>query len=339
MTAQSLPVLDLKDFIEGQADSHSKQRSKKQSAKRSEAFVEALGAALSELGFFALVNHGVEQRMIDAAYGAAEAFFALPEAVKLQYEIANLKGQRGFTQFGKEHAKGSPAPDLKEFWHLGRSHPTAHPVSYPDNIWPREVPQFQPVMATLFQQLETCAHHLMQACAQYLQQPQSFFTEQVAEGQTILRVIHYPPILENQVLENQAPASLRAAPHEDINLITLLCEATTPGLELLKPDGEWLPIHTDPGVIIVDTGDMLQSLSNGLLRSTTHRVINQSVNQKIEQARSGRRFSMPFFVHPRPEFDLTPLPSCVARTSGNLQFPAQTAAQYLDQRLKEIGLA
>ncbi|PZO60420.1 MAG: isopenicillin N synthase family oxygenase [Phormidesmis priestleyi] len=353
MTAQSLPVLDLKDFIEGQADSQSKQRSTKQPSKRSEAFVEALGAALSELGFFALVNHGVEQRMIDAAYGAAEAFFALPEAVKLQYEVANLKGQRGFTQFGKEHAKGSPAPDLKEFWHLGRS----HPVSYPDNIWPREVPQFQPVMATLFQQLETCAHHLMQACAQYLQQPQNFFTEQVAEGQTILRVIHYPPILENQVLDNQAPASLRAAPHEDINLITLLCEATTPGLELLKPDGEWLPIHTDPGVIIVDTGDMLQSLSNGLLRSTTHRVINQSVNQtinqsvtqqpipqtpipqKIEQARSSRRFSMPFFVHPRPEFDLTPLPSCVARTSGNPQFPAQTAAQYLDQRLKEIGLA
>lgn len=342
MTAQPLPVLNLRDFIEGQADSQSKKGSKKKSAELSQAFVEAFGRALSDLGFFALVNHGVEQRIIDAAYGAAEAFFALPEAVKLRYEVADLKGQRGFTQFGKEHAKDSLAPDLKEFWHLGRSRPTAHPISYPDNIWPREVPQFQPVMATLFQQLETCAHYLMQACAQYLQQPQNFFTEQIAEGQTILRVIHYPPISEKAT-----PASLRAAPHEDINLITLLCEATTPGLELLKPDGEWLPIHTDPGVIIVDTGDMLQSLSNGLLRSTTHRVVNQSINQsvnltlnqKIEQARSGRRFSMPFFVHPRPDFDLTPLPSCVDRTGGSPQFPAQTAAQYLDQRLKEIGLA
>ena len=342
MTAQTLPVLNLRDFIEGQADSPSKKGSNKKAEERSQAFVEAFGSALSDLGFFALINHGVEQRIIDAAYGAAEAFFALPEAVKLKYEIAELKGQRGFTQFGKEHAKDSPAPDLKEFWHLGRSHPTAHPTRYPDNIWPREVPQFQPVMATLFQQLETCAHYLMQACAQYLQQPQNFFTEQIAEGQTILRVIHYPPISENAT-----PESLRAAPHEDINLITLLCEATTPGLELLKPDGEWLPIHTDPGVIIVDTGDMLQSLSNGLLRSTTHRVVNQSVNQsvnltlnqKIDQARSGRRFSMPFFVHPRPDFDLTPLSSCVDRTSGSPQFPAQTAAQYLDQRLKEIGLA
>ena len=314
-TAQTIPLLDLNDFTGSQSQA------------RADAFVKSFGNALSEIGFFALANHGVEQRLIDAAYGAAEAFFALPEATKAQYDIAELKGQRGFTQFGKEHAKDSATPDLKEFWHLGRERPTAHPVSYSDNIWPREVPQFQPVMTALFQQLETCAGHLMRACARYLQQPEDFFAEQVEEGQTILRVIHYPPVTEAVI-----PASQRAAPHEDINLITLLCEATAPGLELLQTDGEWLPIQTTPGQIIVDTGDMLQSLSNGLLKSTTHRVVNPYRSRD-------RRFSMPFFVHPRPEFDLSPLPNCVERTGGHQLFPSQNAEQYLNQRLKEIGLA
>ena len=314
MTVQTIPVLDLKDFHPngGSGD---------------DAFVRALGDALSDLGFFALVNHGIEQRLIDTAYGAAEAFFALPDSTKMQYAIANLKGQRGFTQFGKEHAKDSAAPDLKEFWHLGRERPTAHPVSYPDNLWPREVPQFQPVMSTLFDQLETCASQLMQACALYLQQRKGFFSTQVAEGQTILRIIHYPPLPADAT-----PASLRAAPHEDINLITLLCEATTPGLELRQPSGDWMPIQTTPGQIIVDTGDMLQSLSNGLLKSTTHRVVNPTSSRD-------RRFSMPFFVHPRPDFDLTPLTSCIEKTGGTQRFPAQTAGEYLQQRLEEIGLA
>ncbi|EDX85111.1 oxidoreductase, 2OG-Fe(II) oxygenase family [Synechococcus sp. PCC 7335] len=315
MTAQTIPVLDLKDFS-----------SEDGSGKR-EAFVLALGEALCDLGFFILVNHGIEQRLIDTAYGAAEAFFALPESTKAQYAIAQMKGQRGFTQFGKEHAKNSTAPDLKEFWHLGRERPTAHPVGYPNNLWPKEVPQFRPTMTALFDQLETCACQLMQACAQYLQQPESFFSKQVTEGQTILRIIHYPPIPADAI-----PASQRAAPHEDINLITLLCEATTPGLELLQSNGEWLPVHSAPGEIIVDTGDMLQSLSNGLLKSTTHRVTNPTSSRD-------RRFSMPFFVHPRPDFDLTPLSSCIERTGGNQLFPAQTAEEYLQQRLKEIGLA
>jgi isopenicillin N synthase-like dioxygenase len=320
MTAQTIPVLDLQDFTSGQ---------------NPEAFVAAFGEALSEIGFFALVNHGVEQRLIDAAYGAAEAFFALPDATKAQYAIADLKGQRGFTQFGKEHAKDSAAPDLKEFWHLGREHPTtAHPVEYPPNIWPREVPQFQPVMATLFQQLETCADHLMTACAHYLQQPSDFFSTQVSEGQTILRVIHYPPVAPDVI-----PTSQRAAPHEDINLITLLCEATAPGLELLQVNGKWLPVQAIPGQIIVDTGDMLQALSNGLLKSTTHRVVNPVVSSAInEPPRNARRFSMPFFVHPRPEFDLSPLPNCIERTGGNQLYPEETAAQALSRRLKEIGL-
>ncbi|MEO1392525.1 MAG: 2-oxoglutarate and iron-dependent oxygenase domain-containing protein [Cyanobacteria bacterium J06634_5] len=321
LPSQTIPVLDLQDFLAGKSDGPGQE-----GQQTAAGFVEAFGKALSEIGFFALVNHGVEQRLIDAAYGSAEAFFALPEATKRSYEIAELKGQRGFTQFGKEHAKDSTAPDLKEFWHLGREQPTSHPVSYPDNLWPREVPQFRPVMATLFEQLETCADHLMEACAQYLQEPADFFTTQVAEGQTILRVIHYPPIPEEAT-----PASQRAAPHEDINLITLLCEATTPGLELLTNQGKWLPIQPIPGQIIVDTGDMLQALSNGLLKSTTHRVVNPNSSRD-------RRFSMPFFVHPRPEFDLTPRPLCTQRTGGKHRFPQQTAGEYLTQRLQEIGL-
>jgi len=312
MTAQTIPVLDLEDFIHG---------------SNKAAFADAFGNALSDLGFFALVNHGVEQRIIDAAYGSAEAFFALPEATKGQYEIAALKGQRGFTQFGKEHAKDSPAPDLKEFWHVGRSESAAGTGNALDNVWPREVPQFCPVMSALFKQLEACAAHLMEACALYLHQSDSFFSTQVAEGQTLLRVIHYPPIADDVT-----PDSQRAAPHEDINLITLLCEATTPGLELLKPDGTWLPIQPIPGQIIVDTGDMLQSLSNGVLKSTTHRVVNPNSSRE-------RRFSMPFFVHPRPDFDLTPLPGCVQRMGGEALYPAQTAGEYLEKRLKEIGLA
>ena len=319
MTAKTIPILDLETFTHGECPDD---------------FVEGFGNALAEYGFFALINHGVEQTIINAAYGAAEAFFALPEETKKRYEIDALKGQRGFTCFGKEHAKDSTAPDLKEFWHLGRERLPAHPVSYPDNLWPREVPQFRPVMATLFEQLEACAHTLMQACAQYLQQPTDFFSTQVAEGQTILRVIHYPP-----VPEDVEPASHRAAPHEDINLITLLCEATSPGLELLTRQGEWLPVKTLPGQIIVDTGDMLQALSNGLLRSTTHRVINSSSSREPTAQRSSRRFSMPYFVHPRPEFDLTPLPNCVEQTGGSPLFPAQTAGEYLQQRLKEIGLS
>lgn len=329
MTAQTIPVLDLEDFIGGKASS--KVNSKEDTNRNRAAFVEAFGSALSGLGFFALTNHGVEQRIIDAAYGAAEAFFALPEDTKLQYDAAVSKGQRGFTQFGKEHAKDSAAPDLKEFWHVGRSEQVAEEaaqkVTYPKNIWPREVPQFQPVMSTLFEQLETCAAHLMEACALYLNQQRDSFSAQVTQGQTILRVIHYPPLPEDIT-----PNAQRAAPHEDINLITLLCEATTPGLELLQPDGTWLPIQPIPGQIIVDTGDMLQSLSNGLLKSTTHRVVNPNSSRD-------RRFSMPFFVHPRPDFDLTPLPDCIQRMGGEPLYPNQTAGEYLQKRLREIGLA
>lgn len=181
-------------------------------------------------------------------------------------------------------------------------------------------------MAQLYTQLKLCAAHLLKACALYLDLPGQFFDEEARQGKSILRVLHYPPLAEPIPTK-----SLRAAPHEDINLITLLCESTGPGLELLQTDGSWLEIASLPGQIIVDTGDMLQALSNGVFKSTTHRVVNLDGRE--------RRFSLPFFMHPRPEFDLTPLPICINRTGGQPRFPAQTAGQYLQQRLQEIGLA
>lgn len=181
-------------------------------------------------------------------------------------------------------------------------------------------------MTRLYTQLAACATQLLKACALYLGEPKNSIAAMIQDSDTILRVIHYPP-----VPPNAHPASLRAAPHEDINLITLLCESTDDGLELLQRDGTWLPIRAVPGQIIVDSGDMLQQLTNGVLKSTTHRVINPTGDKS-------RRFSMPFFVHPRKDVDLTPLPSCIAQT-GVQQFPAITAGDYLMQRLREIGLA
>jgi isopenicillin N synthase-like dioxygenase len=316
MLAQSIPVLDLNHFTSGSAEERS-------------TFIQTMGSALEDTGFFALINHGVEPELIEKAYAVAEAFFQLPDEVKQQYEIPALKGQRGFTSFGKEHAKNHPVPDLKEFWHIGREFPLSHPLAkrYPQNLIPTEVPAFHLLMAQLYAQLEVCAVQLLEACAVYLGEPRELFRAMAEQGDSILRVVHYPP-LPPDVDAN----SLRAAPHEDINLITLLCEATADGLELLQQDGSWLPVSTTSGQIVVDSGDMLQQLTNGLFKSTTHRVTNPDNDRT-------RRFSLPFFVHPRAEVDLTPLPSCVAKTGGQLKFPSLTAGEYLQQRLHEIGLA
>lgn len=290
--------------------------------------VRTVGLALEETGFFAAVNHGVDRALIARAYALAERFFTQSDERKRAYEDLALNGQRGFTSFGREHAKDHPAPDLKEFWHVGRELDPAHSLyaTYPRNLWPAELPEFRAVFTELYAQLDACAARLLRAVAEHLGEPRDLISEMARDGNTILRIIHYPP-----VPDEAAAAAMRAAPHEDINLITLLCEATAGGLELLTRDGHWLPIQALPGQIIVDAGDMLQNLTNGVLRSTTHRVTNPGNSRE-------RRFSMPFFVHPRSEVSLAPLASCVAR-AGELRFPDITAGQYLEQRLREIGLA
>lgn len=315
MTQQTIPVVDLTDYLQG-------------SPAKKEKFIQEMGDALKDFGFFALQNHGVDYRLIEKAYQLAEGFFDLDEPTKKKYEDLELKGQRGFTSFGREHAKGQKAADLKEFWHVGRELSSSHKLyaDYPKNIWPTEIPEFKEVMIELYRQLDVCSMRLLEACSVYIGETPDLLPSMAKDGNTILRMINYP-----EIPVDRDPASIRAGAHEDINFITLLCEATAGGLELLKRDGTWLPIHALKGQIIVDTGDMLQNLTNGLLKSTTHRVVNPDNSRE-------RRFSAPYFVHPRSEVDLTPLPRSIARTGGEKKFPNISAGEYLDQRLIEIGL-
>jgi isopenicillin N synthase-like dioxygenase len=314
---QTIPVVDLNDF-------------KSADKQRQDLFVKTLGDALVEVGFFAVENHGVSSDLIAKAYQDAKSFFNLPLSAKQNYERRELKGQRGYTGFGKEHAKDSVAPDLKEFWHVGRNLNSDHPRvdEYPKNLWPSEISSFQTTFNSLYSQLDATATILLQAAARYLKLDDKLFSDMSFEGNSILRVIHYPP-----VPSDRHPASIRAAAHEDINLITLLCESTASGLELLQRDGTWRPIHSLKGQIIADAGDMLQNITNGLFKSTTHRVVNPD-NSREE------RFSMPFFTHPRSECNLSPLKSCIEQTPDHQKkYPNITAGEYLSQRLKEIGLA
>ncbi len=281
-----------------------------------------IGRSLEETGFFILENAPIsvpegfanDRGFVDRAYEVSAEFFALPESVKRAYCLPELHGQRGFTPFGQEHAKDSLHGDLKEFWHVGN--PTLR-----QNLIPTELPEFHRVLSQLYGQLEACGQVILGAIAEFLQEPLDAIYQ--PGGDSILRVIHYPPVSET------APAmSLRAAAHEDINLITLLPTATASGLELLH-EGRWLPIEAPPGSLIVDSGDMLQWRTNGRLKSTTHRVVNPGNSRD-------RRFSMPFFVHPHGAMDLTPLKSCGEALA---KFPPIDAGTYLQQRLAEIGLA
>lgn len=313
--SQSIPVVSLKTYQQGSANDRDR-------------FVSTVGDALTDLGFFSVEDHGVDMKLIDKAYSIAAEFYELPEDKKLKYENLAIKGQRGYTSYGREHAKDSKAADLKEFWHVGRDLSPGHPLNkiYPENIWPTEIPEFKTVFLELYRQIEQCAMTLLEACALYLGEPTNRFTSIAENGNSILRVIHYPP-----VPTNRDPASIRAGAHEDINLITLLCEATSGGLELLQRDGTWRAIHALKGQIVCDTGDMIQNLTNGVLKSTTHRVVNPDNSRE-------RRFSMPFFMHPRAEASLNPLESCIKRQGGKKLYRDITAGEYLMERLKEIGL-
>jgi isopenicillin N synthase-like dioxygenase len=315
MAVQNIPVVDLREWHEGGA---ARQR-----------FVQTLGEGLADTGFFAVQGHGISDELTRRAYGAAREFFHLPAATKARYHDPKKHGQRGFTGFGTEHAKDSKAPDLKEFWQVGRPEvPDDHPVHavYGPNFWPIEVADFGPALTSLYRQLDALGAILLEAAAGYIGEPPELFRSMVTDSDTIVRVLYYPP-----VAAGVPPGAIRSAAHEDINLITLLSGATAEGLELLQRDGTWRAIHTGFDTIVVDAGDMLQNLTNGLYKSTTHRVVNPGDS-------SSERFSMPCFVHARREIDLAPLASCVARTGGTAKYPKITAGEYLTQRLREIGL-
>jgi isopenicillin N synthase-like dioxygenase len=316
LTVQTIPVVDLADYRAG--------------GERRERFVSGVGSALAEVGFFALDNHGIDPELTARAYEVARAFFALSLDAKTRCESPGSAGQRGYTPYGRERAKDQTAPDLKEFFQVGRVDvPDDHPVNAVDgpNVWPDdELPAMKSVLGELYVALDELAAILLQACALHVGEPAELFSDMVHHGNTIIRVLHYPPIT------GPVPAgAVRAAAHEDINFITLLSGATAEGLELLTREGEWLPIRARHDHLIVDSGDMLQNLTNGYFRATTHRVVNPENDTR-------ERYSMPCFVHPRGEVDLTPLPSCIERTGGEARFPATTAAELLDQRLRAIGL-
>ena len=314
MSNFTIPTVSLKDYFS-------------EDANKKQAFIDTVGKALSEVGFFALSDHNLSDEEIKSSYKISEDFFNLSDEVKKSYVVPGIQGQRGFTAFGVEHAKDHDAPDLKEFWHIGQElENPKHSENYPQNVWPTESAEFKPAMLSVYNKLESCALSILEACALYIGEEKSRISETAVEGNSILRLIHYPALAEDR-----NPSSVRAAAHEDINLITLLIDATTSGLELLDRDGNWLPVITPKNCIIVDSGDMLQNLTNGFYKATTHRVVNPD-NSKDP------RFSMPFFVHARSEVDLNPLQSCIEKTGGEKKYPDITAGEYLHKRLVEIGL-
>ncbi|MHA4893257.1 isopenicillin N synthase family dioxygenase [Pedobacter sp. PWIIR3] len=318
MSAPYIPSLDLSSYIDG----NDAQRKK---------FSDELGRAFNDSGFVTITNHGVSQELIDKLYQNIQAAFSLPLEQKQQYEKAELAGQRGYTSPGKETAKGAKTADLKEFWQIGQEVMDNDPIKqqYPDNEFLAEIPEFNEVTREIYQRLESNGKHLLRAIATYLELPVDYFDKHVHNGNSILRGIHYFPISDPDSLPDDA---VRAGAHEDINLITLLIGASADGLEVLTRGNEWLPIkagHTD---IVVNVGDMLQRLTNNKLRSTTHRVVNPP-----RELMKTSRFSVPFFLHPRSDMDLTSLTSCIDDEHPKL-YSDMTAGEYLDERLREIGL-
>jgi isopenicillin N synthase-like dioxygenase len=313
-----IPSLDLADFLSG--DSARKSR-----------FVQDLGAAFNKIGFVAIKNHGLSDELVAKLYQIYMQFFQLPEEIKNQYAIAGIAGQRGYTGKGKEHAKGRSTGDLKEFYHVGQNVTDGDPIQkeYPSNVFASELADMQEVSLTAYATLETAGKNILRAIAIYLGLEENYFDNKVHNGNSILRAIHYYPI-ENP---DEVPAdAVRAAEHGDINLITLLMGASAEGLQILRKDGQWIPVTALPEQIVVNVGDMLERLTNNKLKSTIHRVVNPP-REKMGTS----RYSIPFFMHPRSEMDLTCLASCIDENNPK-QYPDITAGEFLNQRLAEIGL-
>jgi len=318
MNTVHIPRLDLGDYINGNTAAR-------------KAFSDAIGKAFNETGFVTITNHGLSKPLIDKLYHEVKSLFTLPDSAKSKYEIPGLAGQRGYTGKSKETAKGFKTPDLKEFWQIGQTVAPNSPLKdeYPPNVWVDELPDFNLTTNEVYKKLESAGKHLLEAIAVYLELPENYFDEEIHEGNSILRTLHYFPITNPEALPDDA---VRAGAHEDINLITLLIGASADGLELLTRENEWFPVKAYGDDLVVNVGDMLQRLTNNKLKSTTHRV----VNPPREQMKSSR-YSVPFFLHPKPGMDLACLPSCIDSHHPKL-YTDITAGEYLDERLREIGL-
>jgi len=315
MKSMTIPAVDLSDFT-----------GKNPELKNS--FVAQLGKAFEEVGFVAVKNHGISDELIEKLYKYVQEFFSLPAEKKKSYEIPGLAGQRGYTSYGKEHAKGSEAPDLKEFFQYGQTVPNDHPLKpeYPDNVKVNDIEGFNETLFNAYRAFEKSGKLLLQAIALYLGLDEHFFDDKVEEGNSIVRAIHYPPITQ------EPKSAIRAEQHEDINLITLLVGASASGLEILNKQNQWVPVTSLEDQIVVNVGDMLQRLTNNKLKSTTHRVVNPP-----RELWHTSRFSIPFFLHPKSAMDLSALKECIDENHPKA-FEDITAGEYLDERLREIGL-
>lgn len=311
----TIPTVDLSDFLSGDP-------------ARKNKFVQELGKAYQTVGFVAVQNHGIDQQLVNDFYKSVEDFFALPVETKLQYEVSGLAGQRGYTSFGKEHAKHSQAADLKEFWQIGQTIEDGEKVNdiYPDNVKVTEIKNFNELGYRLYRSFENSGRSLLQSLALFLGLDEFYFDQKIHNGNSILRAIYYPPIT------HEPASAIRAEQHEDINLITLLVGASADGLEVMDNNGKWVAVKTAPEEIVVNVGDMLQRLTNNVLCSTTHRVVNPP-----KEKWHTPRYSIPFFLHPKSEMDLTCLSSCITNENP-LAYSPITAGEYLDERLREIGL-
>ncbi len=311
-----IPTLDIRRFSEAASDTDR------------DAFVAELGAAYREWGFAGIRGHGIPQDVIDGAYDVFVRFFALPEDVKKRYHIPGGGGARGYTAFGVETAKGAQYSDLKEFWHVGRD---ARDEKYADvmpaNVWPTEIPGLRERALALYDALDGLGSRMLSALALHLGLDEHYFADKTDNGNSILRPIHYPPITTPDI------PNVRAGAHEDINLITLLVGASAEGLQVLSRKGEWVPYTADADTIVVNIGDMLQRLTNHVLPSTTHRVVNPP-GDKARQP----RYSTPFFLHPNPDFLIDVLPDCVSADNPSRYPEPITAQGYLEERLREIKL-
>lgn len=312
---ENIPSVDLSDFLSG-------------NESRKQKFVKEIGEAYEEIGFVALRGHFLSDELSENLYKDVKAFFDLPEEIKESYEIDGIGGQRGFTSFGKESAKGKKEGDLKEFWHFGQEVEGNDKLKteYPKNVWVNEVPNFNESGMEAYKMLEKTAIYVLRALAIYIGLDEMYFDKFVINGNSILRPIYYPPI------KGEPKGAVRAAEHGDINLITLLMGASAAGLEVQNKKGEWIAVTALPEQLVVNVGDMLERLTNNKLRSTIHRVVNPPKEEWDKP-----RYSIPFFTHPISEMPLNCLPECITEINPKV-YDDITAGEFLNERLKELGL-
>lgn len=312
---KQIPSVDLRDFLSGEPE-------------RKQKFVNEIGKAYEEIGFVALKGHFLNDQLVDELYGEVKQFFDLPVEDKQTYEIPGIGGQRGYVGFGKETAKGFKKGDLKEFWHFGQylEEGSKYAAEYPDNVEVTQNPKFNTVGKEAYQMLEKTGVNVLRALALYLGLDEFYFDKYVAEGNSILRPIHYPPITQ------EPDNAVRAAAHGDINLITLLMGAQGKGLQVMNHEGEWIDAIAQPDELMINVGDMLSRHTNNKLKSTIHQVVNPP-----REMWGTSRYSIPFFMHPVSEMPLNALENCVDENNPKL-YEDTTAGEFLHERLVELGL-